>query len=266
MNKSLGPSSIPSKLSDPIQRRLNMYALAASAAGIGMLASPNAAEAKIVYTPTNVQITPNNGFVNMDVNNDGTPDFGFYNYFIYGSCCFNSRLMVTAEKKANKVVAIHNNKRTLAADLGPGFQIGPKLAHGFFQPGTAVMADVFYRRSTNSKTSFTSYGQWRNVTNRYLGLKFLIKGKVHYGWARLTVKVNREQGYGATLTGYAYETIANKPIVAGKKHGPDEGGVPASANSLAVPVAPPERAGLGLLAWGAPGLSVWRREESDGIR
>ena len=37
------------KLSESIHQQLSMYALAASAAGVGMLAQP--AEAKIVYTP-----------------------------------------------------------------------------------------------------------------------------------------------------------------------------------------------------------------------
>lgn len=55
--------------------------------------------------------------------------------------------------------------------------------------------------------------QWRNVTNRYLGLKFAIKGAIHYGWARLTVKINGIY-VNAVLTGYAYETIPGKPIIA----------------------------------------------------
>jgi hypothetical protein len=70
----------------------------------------------------------------------------------------------------------------------------------------------------SSRTS----GQWINVTNRYLGLKFKIDGKFHYGWARLNVKVARHPpSILVTLTGYAYETIPNKPIIAGKTKGPD---------------------------------------------
>ncbi len=59
-------------------------------------------------------------------------------------------------------------------------------------------------------------GPWLNVKNRYLGLKFIIKGKDHFGWARLTTT-----GRIALLTGYAYETIPNKPIIAGKTKGPE---------------------------------------------
>jgi hypothetical protein len=45
-------SRAPSKLSDSVHHQLNMYALAASAAGVGILALAQTAEAKIIYTPT----------------------------------------------------------------------------------------------------------------------------------------------------------------------------------------------------------------------
>jgi len=61
-------------------------------------------------------------------------------------------------------------------------------------------------------------GNWIDATNRYLGLKFTIKGKTHYGWARLTIPW-LNVGFSVTLTGYAYETIPNKSIIAGKTHG-----------------------------------------------
>ncbi len=42
--------TIPARLSASIHQQLNAYALAASAAGVGMLALVQPAEAKIVYT------------------------------------------------------------------------------------------------------------------------------------------------------------------------------------------------------------------------
>ena len=103
-------------------------------------------------------------------------------------------------------------------------------------------------------------GQWINdgkgVKNRYLGIRFVIKGKIHYGWARLTVTPGKN--FQATLTGYAYETIANKPIIAGRTKGPDKFEEGQDAG-LRVPVR--RSPGLGLLAMGSPALSIWRREE-----
>jgi len=99
------------------------------------------------------------------------------------------------------------------------------------------------------------YGRWLHVKLAYLGVKFLIKGKTHFGWAR--VKVDTQQKpFAATLTGYAYETIPGKPIIAGATKGPDDAEPTAALSSHT-----PEPATLGALALGAPGLSIWRREE-----
>jgi hypothetical protein len=59
------------------------------------------------------------------------------------------------------------------------------------------------------------------------------------------------------LTGYAYETVPNKAIITGKTRGPAEVG-PDATTAVTSPAKP---ATLGVLATGAPGLSVWRRKE-----
>jgi len=73
----------------------------------------------------------------------------------------------------------------------------------------------------------------------------MIKGKTHYGWARMSVRV-KGTNLAATLTGYAYETIPNKQIIAGKTKGPD--------------VITAQPATLGHLAAGASAIPAWRTE------
>jgi hypothetical protein len=88
-------------------------------------------------------------------------------------------------------------------------------------------------------------GNWPNVRNRHLGLKFQIHKKTHYGWARLSVKTSKMPiQMTGTLTGYAYETIPNKPITAGKTKGSD--------------VTTVSSASLGHLAAGASAIPAWR--------
>ena len=70
-------------------------------------------------------------------------------------------------------------------------------------------------------------GNWfPNVTNRCLALTvfvFFVKGKKHYGWARVSVQATQHPfTVTGTLTGYACETIPNKPIKAGQTHDGDE--------------------------------------------
>jgi len=69
--------------------------------------------------------------------------------------------------------------------------------------------------------------------------------------------------FSAIPTGYAYEPIPNKAIIAGATKGTDESLEEPEAN-LATPTRGP--ASLGILALGAPGLSICRREEPEGAR
>jgi hypothetical protein len=73
----------------------------------------------------------------------------------------------------------------------------------------------------------------------------------------MSVSVTDGKGILALLTGYAYETIPGKTIIAGATKGPDDAEPATSLNTST-----PEPATLGVLALGAPGLSIWRREES----
>ena len=90
----------------------------------------------------------------------------------------------------------------------------------------------------------------------YLGLEFSIKGKVHFGWARFVTDFSPRPPT-AELTGYAYETIPGKPIVAGATKGPEDAG---QADRASLNPHSSKPATLGALALGVPGLDIWRRE------
>ena len=106
-------------------------------------------------------------------------------------------------------------------------------------------------------------GPWTNARHHYLGFEFLVAGELHFGWARLNVgdRTDFVGHFGATLTGYAYETVPNRPIQAGQTQSDDDMGsfVPQTLVPEGSPVLKP--ATLGLLAEGASGLVAWRRED-----
>jgi hypothetical protein len=51
MKRSLRPSNILANLPDSVHQGLNMYGVAATAAGVGTVALVQLAEARIIYTP-----------------------------------------------------------------------------------------------------------------------------------------------------------------------------------------------------------------------
>jgi hypothetical protein len=245
-------------LSDSLHRQLNMYALAASAAGVGALALTQSAEAKIVYTPAHAQLP-----FALDLNHDGKVDFYLHSYghsseSALSACQYlasgSAGPFCSTSRGANRIRTIVNSK---GRRFGAALRYGAKIQgeDGFCLPGVRL-GTVFI----DPPSSISWLGPWFNggkgVKNRYLGLKFEIKGRYHFGWARMTVTVIQNR-FSATLTGYAYETIPGKAIIAGATKGPDDAEPTAS---LKAPT--PAPATLGMFALGAPGLSIWRREES----
>src|SRR5579864_596325 len=69
----------PPRLPDSFHRKLDMYALTAGAAGVGMLALAQPVEAKIIYTKTR-QVIGTNGIFPLDLNHDGVIDFVIQQY------------------------------------------------------------------------------------------------------------------------------------------------------------------------------------------
>lgn len=114
MKDSFPSPKLTADLLASLHHRLNSYALAASAAGVGMLALSNAAEAEIIYTRANVQIPVNGGLIELDLNHDGINDFEFSNvyksYTRRGSRLHNSSLKVGPAQTLNRVLR-HDSRR-----------------------------------------------------------------------------------------------------------------------------------------------------------
>jgi hypothetical protein len=251
------------KLSDSVHQQLSMYALAASAAAVGASALAAPAHARIIYTYANRSIYTHST-VRLDLNHDGVADFIFKDFRYTNS--FGSgtgRLSILPAQPKNQIWGHTVAPRAYASALLPGARIGLKK---HFLSGAAMMAssrdDQGPRPSLRSSGICT--GPWANVSTRYLGLKFLIQGETHFGWARLDVGCQvATSEVTATLTGYAYETVPDRPIITGKKTGPDEIIRAAQQDQSNMGANALQPATLGRLAQGAKGLVAWRREKED---
>lgn len=250
MKPSPRPPRTPSRLSESLHHQLSMYAFAASAAGLEVLALAQPSEAKIIYTKTH-QVIGANGVYPLDLNHDGIIDF----LIEQSSTSVNWLLAQGAYGNAVE------GKKSLASALKKGSVIGPGRS---FTSGVAQGAKMVFYTCTVGGTFCRWSGQWINVTNLYLGLKFQIHGKTHYGWARLSTLVQGSQ-ITATLTGYAYETIAHKGLRAGQTSGAEDDEAPSLGRMGTVPSpGDPDSqttrpASLGQLAAGAGGVAPWRR-------
>ncbi|HTS34880.1 MAG TPA: hypothetical protein VMH04_04350 [Candidatus Solibacter sp.] len=240
-----------SRVAHRLDKQLLSYASAAAAAGVSLLAVSQVAEAKIVYTAANVTM-PTNAFTNLDMNNDGIPDFNFY-FYAYGPRkplgYHEEYIEMDPLKTGNAIWGVPDSKvGECAAALPRGVKVGAGAA---FQ---AQQLPVWGSNGTAYSGPYTVCGFAGKVHGAFLGLRFVINGQTHYGWAHLTVSRRN-----AVLSGYAYETVPNQPIHTGQTSGP----VSDVRSDITFPL-PSQRATLGLLAQGSRGLSIWRRPDEQG--
>ncbi|HEY1660049.1 MAG TPA: hypothetical protein VGG14_16975 [Candidatus Sulfotelmatobacter sp.] len=227
-----------------LDKQLTAYALAAAAAGTGILSAAEPAEARIISSEVNINIPLNGGVIQFDLNGDGVPDFGLSAgiYEFAGAPPmgnFSSWLRVIPAQAGNEVWGVSSDKDQCAVAVRAGLSIDKAR---LFAPKALIMVEAAgsYTRGRSS------HCPWHGAHPPYLGLKFLINGEIHFGWARVATAER-----SAVLTGYAYETIPNKPITAGATKDSDTEEESVNAKPATVEN----------LAWGSSERAPWRRKE-----
>lgn len=209
------------QLNSITEKKLLGYAALAGASGIGILALVQPAEAEVVFTPTHQILGGFNNPILLDLNGDGIADFSFKTYFSSTLTQGRATLRVYGIAKTNQILGERGRHNlAVASALPPGAEVGPNAK--FAASNTSMGAAAFF----DSKTYY--FGPWApkggQRKDRFVGLKFVIDGQIHFGWARFNVRIRpprQKVGVDAVLTGYAYETDVNTPIMTGQTSGPE---------------------------------------------
>src|SRR5579862_8867858 len=234
--ESNAASNVPIRLSAKLDRGLLAYVSAATSAGVAILALNCPAHARIIYTRANEEIFTSKLFP-LNLNHDPGADFTFDDS--HGSTSIGGAwgiLTIFPNRSANEIWGYQTSRgfMRLASALPPGVKVG---RNGKFSPGQRILLRTSVSGGARKASSSNCAGPWKNATNRYLGLKFRIDGKTHYGWARLRVSCSNVEVSGI-LTGYAYETVPNKAIITGKTrddvevNGASNGELPSSGTGM----------------------------------
>jgi hypothetical protein len=243
---SVSQASARRNQNQDLNRCLKQYATAAlGAAGVSTLAMAQAPNTNIVFTPANIALTePNPGtVVPIDFNHDGVPDItisatGFsIAYSGHGGAANGS--IFEAPSPGNLAIGGHALAQGVPLSQGGAFRsTKQQMAWGKFR----------FLLSTSNPIS-SSGGPFKDVSNKYLGVKFKVNGKFHFGWIRVSITTHPGSVSG-TITGYAFNSIANVPIFAGQLH-------PAGSGQAAIQNVP--AGSLGMLAAGAQAIPYWKR-------
>jgi hypothetical protein len=220
--------------------RLKAYALAATAAGVGIaaLASPagidaTSAGSTIVYTPADLHIG-DNGIAKIDLNHDGIDDIHF-EVARYMNGYFGGYRMYARPAIGNEALRAPRAQSAFISSRIPSFR-GDLFSLAEIGASCKYYCPPFPWNGT---------GLWADVNNAYMGVRFQISGETHYGWVRMNVHSGPTDEINITITGYAYNTVANQGLFTG---------TPGTSR----PKVAAHPASLGALSLGSLGLDLWR--------
>jgi hypothetical protein len=191
-----------------LQNKLSRYTAAAAA-----VVAATSATAQITYTDVNPDYTVDddqdaNGFTvaGLDLNNDATPDF-----------ILASRDTTFADRTRFTLVAPYGSAgNAIAGETPTAYDYALALNLNDMIDNSLNWIATTNTMAYNVASSNPYNENWNGVTDKYLGLKFIVGANTHYGWARLDVQAI---GDVWTLKDYAFNATPNGAIMAGQVAG-----------------------------------------------
>ena len=218
---------------------INESKLARFSAVAGAVLASGAVNSQIVYTDVNPDtvLTNLNGAYDLDFNNDAVTDVSMMVLAIINqtgqfpisssssiSFTFNGSAAIALPAAGNGVLQIagSGSMSTMAVTaLNNGDLINAAAAFGGSgSSGTMLglegLADIPAFSITNYPVA---QGAFLGVSDKFLGVKFMIGTNTHYGWARLDVSAGADT---IRVKDYAYNQNADLAILAGMTVGLDD--------------------------------------------
>jgi len=199
-------------MKNSLENKIKSY----SAMAAGMLAASSLADAQIVYHDVDPDVNISDSTYLLNLDNDTAIDFRLVQagYFYYSTSFLN--LVGVQALKDNEILgdtAVTGTGSYTSTNFLPKALKVNDLIDGNQKIWANSYSAIMYAKGAYYG-NIVKIGDWQNVTDRYLGLKFKIGNDWHYGWARLDVAQNAAS---FTLKDYAYEKHPNKKILAGVK-------------------------------------------------
>jgi hypothetical protein len=190
-----------------LQKRLGKYTAAAAA-----LVGAAGANAQVVYTNVDPDVSVDAApgvpaGEALDLNNDANPDFALFS---------GDTIATTGSRVRYTVVAPYGtaaSSNAIAGETPSAYDYALALNSGDMINATLNWIAATNTMAYNVDSSNPYNENWNGVTDKYLGLKFVVAGNTHYGWARLDVDAI---GDVWTLKDYAYQSTPDSTILAGE--------------------------------------------------
>lgn len=211
---------------------LNESKLARFSAVAGAVLATGAVNSQIVYTNVNpdVVIDTASGQYDLDFNNDAVIDVSMDVMAIINqtgsqsgiSFTFNGSVAVVNPGAGNGIQQLPGSgsaSTMVVTPLNNGDLIDAAQVFGGSVSGSAFGVVGVATIPAFSATQPIAQGVWLGVSDKFLGVKFMIGANTHYGWARLDVSAGADT---IRVKDYAYNQNTDLPILAGMMVGLDD--------------------------------------------
>jgi hypothetical protein len=146
----------------------------------------------------------------LDLNNDANFDFALFSL---------DTTLASGNRIRNTVVAPYGTaaaSNAIAGEAPSGYDYALALNNGDMIDNTLNWIAATNTMAYNANSANPYNENWNGVTDKYLGLKFVVAGNTHFGWARLDVLAI---GDTWTLKDYAFNASPNTGLTAGQMTG-----------------------------------------------
>lgn len=205
--------------------QIKLYAFTISA----MMFLTNA-NAQIISTDVNPDIVRScnyptcGGGYSIDLNNDSIIDFTLLPKG-RGFSCGNCSPRPVASLGTRDSAVIISTAQSWIADTTKGYALNRPIDSSLgWTNALHVLADngeicrscsPTNPRAGSFRTTLGLSGPWANVSGKYLALKIQVGTDFYYGWIKLGVSI-ASYSVSITIMEYAYNSVANQPILAGQ--------------------------------------------------
>jgi hypothetical protein len=214
---------------------INESIIARFTAIAGAVLATGTVDSQIIYTDVNPDIIVDtiNGPHSLDFNNDAiidatlsvihavsTSSSSSSSYTVEGNVAIVGLAPGAGVLQIPTATGSGTSTTMAAAALNNGDLINSAAVFGATASSSALAINALIT-GTSSSVPFSYpivYGNFLGVTDKFLGVKFLIGTNTHYGWARLDVTAGADT---IRLKDYAYNVETDSPILAGQTLGLD---------------------------------------------
>jgi hypothetical protein len=185
------------------------------AAPVSGVTQPETPNGNIVYRKVNMVVGYNKQ-ISLDVDADGVSDFNFFGQLIYHNEKPHLYLLVTPKTIKGSSVMVQNGEELVinalwSFPLEKETVVRENPVSGCIW--TEPLMKAFITGSSKTPTSEEYSGLWIGKEQKYMGIRFKLDGKFHYGWVKLSHDKLKDE---VTINDYAYSKLPEQGIAAGK--------------------------------------------------